>query len=175
MTREEAYWEGFINKCAELGVDPEALIKQAQLSAALQGVGKAIGPAAKGAWATILAALRKHVPRAAQEALSTGEGAVTGALGRAFGTGAGLGQFTRGVGAAPRNVYRGLLSLLHGAPSLAAAPATMTGRVGEMAGLAGMGGAGIGGLRALLGGGKEAPAAEAPSGMLGPGGVHPSM
>jgi len=53
---EEAYWRGFIDKCAELGVDPEELLKQAGIGSALTG---AVTSGAKGAWDVVLQAIKK--------------------------------------------------------------------------------------------------------------------
>jgi len=200
MTREEAYWEGFINKCAELGVDPEALIKQAQL-------GATISAGARKAMAVLLKLLRRKLPSGAAAIL--GGSAPRAAIPKAVSA---AGRFAGGAAASPVNLFRALFQpgqLGVGIP----VPRTRAGGLGELSALLGTLGAGaagtVVGAKRLLGGGKDEAAtgqpsepakrrvpfspgtiddrialwkakggllsAEAPSGMLGPGGVHPSM
>ncbi len=81
---DEAYWQGFVEKCAELGVDPEELLKQAQLGATLKGT---VGPMASKAWKVVMDAVRKFGATAA---------------------GKGIGQFGRGVAAPYKALGRSL-------------------------------------------------------------------
>jgi len=157
--QEEIYAQGFIDKCAELGVDPEELIKQARL-------GATISAGARKAMAMLLNALRKKLPSGAAAIL--GGAAPRAAIPKAVSA---TGRFAGGAASVPINLYRSLLGMLHGTPSLAAAPRSLAGRAGEVAGI---GGLGLGGLSALLGGGEGAQAEKPkyPSGtMFGPGGV----
>jgi len=62
MTNEDAYYQGFVDKCAEYGVDPETLIPAAPIKVAgvldsIKSIIKAIG----GAGAKKVAP-NKHIP-----------------------------------------------------------------------------------------------------------------
>ena len=158
--QEEVYWQGFIDKCAELGVDPEELAKQAQLGAALKGVATSITPSARNALAAILRALRKRLPHGAAALLggASPRSAIPKALSAA-------GRFAGGAATVPVNILRAL-----SANPEFLIPRSLAGRVGETAGMVSpfaLGG--LWGLKRYLGGGEEESAA--PSF----GAAHPSL
>jgi len=151
----EAYWQGFIEKCAELGVDPEELLKRAQ-------VGKAVTAGVRKAMAVLLKVLRRKLPHGAAAIL--GGAAPQTAIPKAVSA---VGRFAGGAAAAPGNLLRSLLGGLQApefVPELIS-PRSLAGRAGEIAGAGGLLGAGGLGVARLLGS-KKPPEPE-PSPMAG--------